>query len=174
MNTTIKNYVFRHIAGAKANQIEEFDFESYATLTLGRSAENDVQFDPEIDTVVSREHGKIVKENSGASPTFMLIDNNSRNGIFVNKTRVRGSTALHPGDEVQLGSNGPVFVFDIDPRPANMMPATRLVEIINKPTSEFIPDEVAATSSPEKPALASKPLSASLPMSAKAHAERFG
>lgn len=147
MNTPIKNFVIRHIMGAKANQVEEFDFNSHQELTLGRSSESDIQFDPEADTVVSREHAKIVKE-AGIPLSFSLIDNNSRNGIYVNKTRVQGSTALYAGDEVQLGSNGPVFVFDIDPRPTDMMPATRLVEL-SKPTAEFIPAEVAATT-PEK------------------------
>ena len=141
MSTPVKQFVVRHLAGAKANQVEEFDFSSHNELTFGRSSDSDIQFDPEIDTVVSREHGKIVKE----SPlVFSLIDNNSRNGIFVNKTRVKGSITLTPGDEVQLGNNGPIFVFDIDPRPAELMPATRLVEVV-KPTSEFVPLEVSET-----------------------------
>ncbi|WP_084650761.1 trypsin-like peptidase domain-containing protein [Runella zeae] len=141
MSTPVKQFVIRHLAGAKANQVEEFDFSSHNELTFGRSSDSDIQFDPEIDTVVSREHGKIVKE----SPlVFSLIDNNSRNGIFVNKTRVKGSITLTPGDEVQLGNNGPIFVFDIDPRPAELMPATRLVEVV-KPTSEFVPLEVSET-----------------------------
>ena len=62
MNPSIKNFVIRHLVGAKANQIEEFDFSRHNELTLGRSGDSDVQFDPEIDTVVSREHGKIVKD----------------------------------------------------------------------------------------------------------------
>lgn len=142
MNSPAKNFVIRHLVGAKANQVEEFDFNGHKEITLGRSSESDVQFDPEIDTVVSREHGKIVKDASD-SLSFSLIDNNSRNGIFINKTRVRGSAPLFPGDEIQLGNNGPAFVFDIDPRPAEMMPQTRLVEIV-KPTSEFVPVEVSA------------------------------
>ncbi|MEZ4900901.1 MAG: trypsin-like peptidase domain-containing protein [Spirosomataceae bacterium] len=147
MNPSVKNFVIRHLVGAKANQIEEFDFDGHRELTLGRAADCDVQFDPEIDTVVSREHGKIVKDTTN-SLAFSLIDNGSRNGIFINKNRVNGSATLHPGDEVQLGNNGPMFVFDIDPRPAELMPATRFVEL-TKPTSEFIPAEVAATT-PEK------------------------
>ncbi len=143
MNSPAKNFVIRHLVGAKANQVEEFDFNGHKEITLGRSSESDVQFDPEIDTVVSREHGKIVKD-SADSLSFSVIDNNSRNGIFINKTRVRGSAPLFPGDEIQLGNNGPAFVFDIDPRPAEMMPQTRLVEIV-KPTSEFVPVEVAST-----------------------------
>ncbi|MFZ1453476.1 MAG: trypsin-like peptidase domain-containing protein, partial [Ferruginibacter sp.] len=91
----------------------------------------DIQYDPEQEVSVSREHGKIVKVTA-EPPQFSIIDNNSRNGIFVNKTRVKGSATLNPGDEVQLGSNGPVFAFDIYPRPQNMMMETKIMDI---PTS---------------------------------------
>ena len=130
MSTTIERYVIKHMSGSKTNQVEEFDF-SKNELTIGRAASSEIQFDPEKEVVVSREHGKIVK-NSGEPPRFTIVDNNSRNGIFVNKTRVKNSAVLHPGDEIQLGNNGPVFTFDIYPRPHDMMMATRVVEI---PTS---------------------------------------
>jgi serine protease Do len=142
MSTSVKNFIIRHISGAKSNQVEEFDFNAHSELTFGRSSDSDIQFDPEVDTVVSREHGKIVKDSNNPL-SFQLVDNNSRNGIYVNKVRVRGSYTLSPGDEIQLGSNGPVFIFDIDPRPQDMMPQTRLVEI-QKPTSEFVPTEVSS------------------------------
>lgn len=127
MSTNIERFVIRHTAGSKANQVEEFDF-SKNELTIGRVAGSDIQFDPEQEVIVSREHGKIVKE-SNDPPRFSITDNNSRNGIFVNKTRVKGSTPLNPGDIVQLGNNGPVFSFDIFPRPQDMMMATKVVEI---------------------------------------------
>ena len=148
MNTNIKNYVVRHLSGTKSNQIEEFDFNSHSELSFGRATENDVQFDPELDTMVSREHCKIVKK-SGEPLAFELIDNDSRNGVFVNNTKVKNSTTIQPGDEVQLGSNGPVFLFDIDPRPQEMMAKTRLVDI-SKATAEFIPAEVTAAATAEK------------------------
>lgn len=130
MSTTIERYVIRHISGTKANQVEEFDFNK-SELTIGRTSGSDIQFDPEQEVIVSREHGKIVKLSSDP-PKFNITDNNSRNGIFVNKMRVKGSSALNPGDEVQLGSNGPVFSFDIYPRPQNMMMETKVMDI---PTS---------------------------------------
>ncbi len=130
MSTNIERFVIRHTAGSKANQVEEFDYNKNQ-LTIGRVAGSDIQFDPEQEVIVSREHGKIVKE-SGEPPRFSITDNNSRNGIFVNKTRVKGSSPLNPGDVVQLGNNGPVFTFDIYPRPQDMMMATKVVEI---PTS---------------------------------------
>ena len=130
MGSAIERYVIKHLSGSKANQVEEFDY-SKSELKIGRAADSNIQFDPESDVVVSREHGKIVK-NSSEPPEFTIVDNNSRNGIFVNKTRVKGSAKLSPGDEVQLGNNGPLFVFDIFPRPQDMMMATRVMEI---PTS---------------------------------------
>lgn len=130
MSTTIERYVIRHISGTKANQVEEFDFNKQE-LSIGRTAGSDIQYDPEQEVIVSREHGKIVKVTSDP-PQFSINDNNSRNGIFVNKVRVKGSATLKPGDEVQLGSNGPVFSFDIYPRPQNMMMETKIMDI---PTS---------------------------------------
>ena len=108
MGSAIERYVIKHLSGSKANQVEEFDY-SKNELKIGRAADSNIQFDPEADVVVSREHGKIVKNNS-EPPEFTIVDNNSRNGIFVNKIRVKGSAKLTPGDEVQLGNNGPVFV----------------------------------------------------------------
>ena len=130
MSTTIERYVIRHISGTKANQVEEFDFNK-SELSIGRTSGSDIQFDPEQEVIVSREHGKIVKISSDP-PKFSINDNNSRNGIFVNKMRVKGSITLNPGDEVQLGSNGPVFSFDIYPRPQDMMMQTKVMDI---PTS---------------------------------------
>ena len=130
MSTTIERYVIRHLSGTKANQVEEFDFNKQE-LTIGRTSGSDIQYDPEQEVIVSREHGKIVKISSDP-PQFSISDNNSRNGIFINKTRVKGSATLNPGDEVQLGSNGPVFAFDIYPRPQNMMMETKIMDI---PTS---------------------------------------
>ncbi|MEP6747704.1 MAG: trypsin-like peptidase domain-containing protein [Bacteroidota bacterium] len=130
MSTNIERFVIRHTAGSKNNQVEEFDFQKNE-LTIGRVSGSDIQFDPEKEVVVSREHGKIVKESTDP-PRFSITDNNSRNGIFVNKTRIKGNASLNPGDVVQLGNNGPVFTFDIYPRPQDMMMVTKVMEI---PTS---------------------------------------
>ncbi|RYY61587.1 MAG: FHA domain-containing protein [Chitinophagaceae bacterium] len=135
MSTKIERFVIRHTAGSKINQVEEFDFNT-AELKIGRAAGSEIQFDPEKEVIVSREHGSITKV-SEEPPAFAITDNNSRNGIFVNKTRVKGTVPLNPGDEVQLGNNGPVFTFDIYPRPKDLMMATRVIEIPSaiKPTT---------------------------------------
>ena len=135
MSTNIEKYVIRHTAGSKSNQVEEIDF-SKSSLSIGRAAGSDIQFDPERDSIVSREHGKIEKTSSDPLK-FTITDNNSRNGIYVNRNKVNGSVQLEPGDQVQLGTNGPVFTFDIHPRPQDMMAATRVVEVPSsiKPTT---------------------------------------
>ncbi len=127
MNNTIQRYVIRHTLGSKTNQVEEFDFNK-TELSFGRASTNDIQFDPETDSTVSREHGKIIR--TAADPvSFTIHDNNSRNGIFLNKVRINGSADLLPGDEIQLGKNGPLLIFDVYPRPKDLMMATKVMEM---------------------------------------------
>ncbi len=146
--STIKTFVIRHLSGAKANQIEEFDFDQYSELTMGRANTNDIQFDPYADAVVGREHGSIVKDSE---VKFAIVDNDSRNGIYVNKVRVKGRMEILPGDEVEIGANGPSFVFDVDPRPQEILGATRVVEVPAKATEEIVPNGMGtAAPTPEK------------------------
>jgi serine protease Do len=144
--TTVDRYVIRHLTGIKANQVEEFDYAKHAELTFGRAATNLVRFDSERESSVSREHGKIVRE-AGQAYSFRVVDN-SRNGVFVNKNRITGSAPVQPGDEVQLGQGGPVFQFDLNPRPAELMLSTRLVDIpvSAKPTTELSLSDIPAAS----------------------------
>ena len=138
MSNQVERYVIKHISGSKANQIEEFDFKK-PELSFGRAANNDIQFDPETDLVVSREHGKIIKDPSDPL-AFQLIDNESRNGIFVNSKRIKGATKLTVGDEVQLGSKGPIFSFDLNPRPASMGLQTQVIDISPATTEINLPE----------------------------------
>ncbi|MBS1734757.1 MAG: FHA domain-containing protein, partial [Bacteroidetes bacterium] len=150
MSTNVERYVIRHTAGSKNNQVEEFDFNK-SSLSIGRAAGSDIQYDPEQDSIVSREHGKIEKISSDP-PKFTITDNNSRNGIFVNKNRVKGTVSLELGDQVQLGMNGPVFTFDIHPRPQDMMAATRVVEIPTSIKATTISETGTAASPVAEPA----------------------
>ena len=133
MSTTTEKYLIRFTGGKKENQVQEFDF-SKPELTIGRHMASDIQFDPETELVVSREHGKIIKK---ADDCFVILDNSSRNGTFVNGKKVTGQVLLQPGDEVKLGSNGPSFIFDLSPRPGgplptqlvNLSPATNIIDV---------------------------------------------
>lgn len=64
--------------------------------TIGRDPKCDVQVD---DRDVSREHCVIYVEDV----KVMLRDEESGNGTYVNKRRVRGELELHNGDMIQIG-----------------------------------------------------------------------
>ena len=67
--------------------------------SIGRDSQHPVSLSN--DTNSSRNHATITSQNG----EFMLIDNNSSNGTFVNGIRIpaQSPTILHSGDEVQIG-----------------------------------------------------------------------
>jgi len=67
-------------------------------LRIGRMKENDIVIS---NASVSRFHAVLKRENG----QVILEDSGSENGCYVNGTRVAGSIALAPGDEVQIGKH---------------------------------------------------------------------
>jgi FHA domain-containing protein/zinc ribbon protein len=67
-----------------------------ARTTIGRSPDCDVFLD---DVTVSRKHAVLVRDESG---TFVIEDQGSLNGTFVNRRRI-DSAPLENGDELQIG-----------------------------------------------------------------------
>ena len=122
----MKHIVLKHISGSKANQVEEFTLPLFSEIILGRDPSATVKYDPSRDDLVGRQHAKITPDPVD-SAQFILSDLNSRNGTFVNKQRITGTTKLQLDDVVQLGAGGPELVFDLDPRPENVVAATREV-----------------------------------------------
>src|SRR5262249_7492233 len=92
--------------GARAGQIEAF---RKGYIGLGRHPLSDVRFDAERDLDVSSRHAAIVRKTQG----FVLQDLGSRNGTFVNGTRIAGDTLLKSGDVIGFGSNGPALEFQV-------------------------------------------------------------
>jgi len=139
--------IIRHLSGSKTNQVDEFPLAQFKEVLFGRSASTDMPFDPEIDDMVSREHGKIMVES--VDPLrISIVDLGSSNGILVNKADVKGSIFLYPGDIIQLGSTGPEFQFDVDPPQESLIKETRVIDAsavaaASKPTklSEIPKDE---------------------------------
>ena len=124
----MERVVIKHLSGSKANQEASFPLEQIKEISFGRDAASTVAYDAERDDAVSRNHAKIMRDP--ASPMgFVLTDLGSRNGVFVNQSRIAGSTALHHGDIVQLGAGGPQFSFQIDPPPALAPKATRQIDL---------------------------------------------
>ncbi|MEM1116933.1 MAG: trypsin-like peptidase domain-containing protein, partial [Bacteroidota bacterium] len=109
-----QRFVIRHLSGSKANQVEEFPFAQFQEVTVGRGGGTNVAYDADQDELVSREHLKITRDGDDA---YSLTDLGSRNGTFVNNVQVAGTASIRPGDTVQLGHDGPEFIFDAEPRP---------------------------------------------------------
>jgi S1-C subfamily serine protease len=118
--------LIRHLSGSKANQIEQVPIESFPELTIGREPGATIVFDAMHDDAVSRKHA-VIKVQQGDPPGFKLRDLGSSNGTLLNGERLGDETELLPGDTIELGAAGPKFVFDLDPRPANLVARTRMI-----------------------------------------------
>jgi S1-C subfamily serine protease len=99
---------FKFLSGARAGQVEAFR-KTY--IGLGRHPLSDVRFDAERDLDVSSRHAAIVRTPDGGG--FVLQDLGSRNGTFVNGTRITGDTPLRDGDVIGCGANGPALEFRV-------------------------------------------------------------
>ncbi len=130
----MERMLIKHLSGSKANQVEEFALKHHNELILGRDTSAAVQYDPDRDDLVGRQHAKISR-NPNDPNSFLLTDMNSTNGTFHNKQRITGTVKLNPGDSVQLGPGGPEFIFEVEPRPNNTAKATRMADFTGgKPT----------------------------------------
>lgn len=122
----MERIVIKHQAGSKAKQTEYFSLTDFKEITFGRGHTVKVKYARDSDhLVVSRKHARITLDANNPGQ-FLLIDLNSRNGTFVNKSRISSPYQLHHGDLVQLGPGGPVFVFELDPPPTDSAKQSRM------------------------------------------------
>jgi pSer/pThr/pTyr-binding forkhead associated (FHA) protein len=75
--------------------------------TAGRHPRTDVFLD---DVTVSRHHARFTREGE----QFLVQDENSLNGTYVNGELIDAPTALRRGDEVQIGKFRMVFFVNQD------------------------------------------------------------
>jgi S1-C subfamily serine protease len=150
----MERIVLKHLSGSKANQVEEFPLNHVKELVLGRDPSSTVKYDPDRDDLVGRQHAKISQDPNDPLQ-FNISDMNSRNGTFVNRQRIVGTSRINPGDVVQLGPGGPEFVFDLEPRPAGEAKTTR---VATSPSSAPA-TRVAGTGGPSFPVTAQAPKS---------------
>ncbi len=117
----MQRIVIRYLTGSRANQADVFPADSADGLVAGRDAAAAIQFDADQDDLVSRQHLKITRDDDNPN-IYRLIDLQSRNGTFVNRRRIYGSTFLNHNDRIQLGAAGPEFRFELDPPPVLAAP----------------------------------------------------
>ena len=77
------------------------EFESQV-VRLGRDPNSEIAFDPDRDLMVSANHCKIIFSEG----KFVLLDNESTNGTFVNDARVKRRD-LQGGEVLTIGTGGP-------------------------------------------------------------------
>jgi pSer/pThr/pTyr-binding forkhead associated (FHA) protein len=124
----MERMIIKHTSGSKANQVEEFPLNHYSELILGRDVSSTVKYDPDRDDLVGREHAKITRDPNNPEG-FLIEDTASKNGTFLNGQKLTGVQTIRPGDVVQLGSGGPEFTFDVEPRPLNATKPTRIADV---------------------------------------------
>ena len=71
-------------------------------ISIGRSADNDIAI---LDPYSSGHHSLIYKKDK----RYVVRDNNSKNGTFLNGKKIQGETILNKGDEVLIGSTRIIF-----------------------------------------------------------------
>jgi putative serine protease PepD len=87
-------------SGSRAGERPMYD---KSVIAIGRHPGSDLQFDPNVDLLVSAHHAEI-REVGGRCT---IRDVGSRNGTFVNGQRISAETELADGDEVMFGAGGP-------------------------------------------------------------------
>jgi serine protease Do len=130
--------VIRHLSGSKANQIEQFDLAGLQEITLGRDPKSTVAYDMQRDDQVSRKHAVIRIHNDKGQFYFRLADLNSSNGTMLNGEQVGGECELLPEDVVELGTGGPKFSFDIQPRPVYLPARTRTMTALDPAATRLV------------------------------------
>jgi hypothetical protein len=121
----MQRIVIRYLSGSRANQADVFPADTAEGLIAGRDPLASIHFDADQDDLVSRQHLKITSDGENGN-VYRLVDLQSRNGTFVNRRRIYGSTFLNHNDRVQLGPAGPEFRFELDPPPVSVPPANAM------------------------------------------------
>lgn len=85
--------LLEQLAGQGRGRVFELSIDD---IHLGREDDNDIVI---ADESVSRLHAKIEKSPTGE---YFISDNNSKNGVYVNKQKIQ-SVALNHGDIIQMG-----------------------------------------------------------------------
>ena len=91
---------------------------------MGRDQDADIVID---DPTVSRKHAEIVRSNDG----FVLLDLDSKNGSFVNETKVgQNGQSLKDGDEIRFGPGHVALVFRENRGPEIKAQESRVTESV--------------------------------------------
>lgn len=86
-----------------------YELKATGTVALGRALGCEIALDCDRYGMVSRRHALVRPLGEGG---WEVCDLGSANGTFLNGQRLQGCRTLQVGDRIQLGKNGPEFVFE--------------------------------------------------------------
>lgn len=123
----------------------------YQEVVVGRDPSCEVALDPNYFIIVSRRHAAIrpLQPLGNGLPHWEICDLNSANGTYINGQYLQGCHHLQTGDRIELGKNGPLFVFECQfnsqttplysppPPQANVIPL-RATAPVGKPESDAV------------------------------------
>jgi hypothetical protein len=112
--------VVYQLTGAEPTPVEEFAVDASTEITIGREPGSTVQLDAADDNGVSPRHCRI--RIAGEPLRLMLSDCGGGRGTLLNGRQIETETEVLPGDEIELGPNGPKFMFDWAAEPGMQSP----------------------------------------------------
>lgn len=100
--------------GATTVLLPPYHLSDNQETVIGREATCHLSLEPNLYLSVSRRHAVIRPASflGNGLPGWEICDLNSANGTFVNGNYLRGCQSLKTGDQIELGQNGPLFIFE--------------------------------------------------------------
>ncbi|MBO3462662.1 PrsW family glutamic-type intramembrane protease [Aetokthonos hydrillicola Thurmond2011] len=134
------NIVLRQLKDDSASEAEQIQY-SIAhdkTTIIGRDSRHcDIVLNFKRYPKVSREHLEIrpmLLRSSSGMPLWEICDLNSRNGTYVNGQRLQMCQILQKNDRIQVGEDGPEFIFECHAEDSSIS-LTEVFPIISKQLS---------------------------------------
>ncbi|MBW4510664.1 MAG: PrsW family intramembrane metalloprotease [Scytonematopsis contorta HA4267-MV1] len=100
--------------GINVGQEKSYSLAATSEVAIGREPTScQIVLDSNLYSTVSRRHASIKPSPTpDGKISYLLCDNNSANGTYLNGSRLQGCQELHPGDLIIFGTNGPEFIFE--------------------------------------------------------------
>lgn len=100
----------RQLSASNAAEAERrYELTTKDEVAIGRAFGCQIALESDEYGMVSRRHAAVRPLTDGG---WEICDLNSANGTYINRERLQGCQSLQAGDRIQLGKNGPEFIFE--------------------------------------------------------------
>lgn len=103
-------------ADGTSKRLPSYPLSEYEEMFIGRDPNCQIALDPNQYLVVSRRHAVIrpLLPRANGLPTWQICDLNSVNGTYINGRNLHACHQLQVGDRIELGQDGPQFIFEYE------------------------------------------------------------